>query len=224
MASAEVISSVIPSEKNSWPTSPERLRKGSTAIEMALAGSAAAIRSATTPSGMTQERERPIGNERGRDNGSTPAKTARGARNRTAGGVGGRSVPLGASLGRVSGSHLWRQIACSLLAAASDLREDSACLGLGLGIELCSQRVGERTIELDRGAAPSALAIVAASAGARPPHAAAQAAKSSRLSRSRARSPRTRSIASSVGSEHRSPDPGNASLPRAARIRTLRSR
>jgi hypothetical protein len=47
LASADVISSVIPSEKNSWLASPDRLRKGSTAIEMALAGSPAAARSAT---------------------------------------------------------------------------------------------------------------------------------------------------------------------------------
>ena len=132
---------------------------------MALAGSAAAARSATTPGRVLTERELPIGNERGRDDQPRRPRwpevhaTGRPARG------GGRIGPPGASLGRamlagrrqlgIRGDRL----ACSLLAAASDLREDSARLGLGLGIELGSQRVGERAIELDRGSAPSALAI-----------------------------------------------------------------
>ncbi len=52
-----------------------------------------------------------------------------------------------------------RRSACKVLAAASDLRENRASLGLGVGIEFRAQRIGERTIELHRGAPPAALAI-----------------------------------------------------------------
>ena len=165
MASAEVISSVMPSEKNSWSASPERLRKGSTAIEMALAGSAAAARSATIPGWAAHERKLPIGNERGRDNQHAGQDGQRCTQPEDR----PQSAAVAVRWTHRSGAPCLRE-ARSASAAPERLfaprrRERSprkqARLGLGLGIEFGAQRVGERTIELDRGAAPAALAIVA---------------------------------------------------------------
>ena len=51
LASTEMISSVMPSEKNSCDASPERFAKGNTAMEIALAGEEETVLAASTPAG-----------------------------------------------------------------------------------------------------------------------------------------------------------------------------